>query len=114
MSYFKRGTPLAVQQQKYCRCVAHVQARGTARVPYAACAKTTGTSARCFEYYDFKKIPETELKGLAALHHLQLPKPYSHEALIEMLETKQVSKRAKKTKKASKKSAAGKKKRAAK
>ncbi len=86
-SYFKDSTHLSKKQQSYCRCVAHVAAKNPASCyggsspewkkgaksrgctnPYQICAGSVGTSARCYDQYDFRKIRANEVRALRRLH----------------------------------------------
>lgn len=106
--YFKSGHSLNDQEQKYCRCVLHVAAKQTGEClkqgkagrikggekvkgatcsnPYAICAKTTRTSSRsCGKSYDFRKIPDNELKVYASMKGIRLPRPYNRNTMIDKI-----------------------------
>ena len=86
-SYFKDSTNLSKKQQSYCRCVAHVAAKNPASCyggsspewkkgaksrgctnPYQICAGSVGTSASCYDQYDFRRIRTNEVRALRRLH----------------------------------------------
>ncbi len=58
------------QEAKFCRCVLHVAAKGSAYSPYAVCAKSVGTTYRwCTEnVYDFESMADSDLRAYADLH----------------------------------------------
>ncbi len=85
--YFKPNTNLSGKKQRFCRCVAHMAEKNPASCygganpewkkgaksrgcmnPYAICAKSVGTTSRCYDQYDFRKIPASEVKALRRLH----------------------------------------------
>lgn len=67
-NYVKREN-LTTAQGKYCSCVPAVHQKGTARNPYAVCAKTTGTTYRdCWKYYDYHRMPSEILRDYASGH----------------------------------------------
>jgi len=83
-SYFKPDTTLSPEEQAFCRCVAHVEAKGTARNPYAVCAKSVGTtSRRCGQEYEFSNFPDSELIGYAEQHKISVPRPYRRQKMLE-------------------------------
>lgn len=85
--YFKPNVPLSERQQAYCRCVAHVAAKNPMSCyrgkspewkkgrdsencvnPYSVCAASVGTTSKCYNYYNFRKIPTQEKQALKRLH----------------------------------------------
>lgn len=83
-AYFKPGTTLSSEEQAFCRCVAHVEAKGSARNPYAVCAKSVGTtSRRCGQEYEFSNFPDDELIGYAEHHKIPVPNPYQRKMMLE-------------------------------
>ena len=104
--YFQKDAPLAPADQKYCRCIMHVagkepeqctreeawgERRGGKRCanPYAVCHATVkGESGipECTEFYNYRGIPDNELRGYTSLHNLPVPEPYDRETMIQQLE----------------------------
>lgn len=87
--YFKEGSKLTASQKKMCRCIAHVSAKNPdkcyegqnpgwkkgpnslgCRNPYSICRAAVGGggSIRCYEEYDFRKMPKDEVSALKKLH----------------------------------------------
>jgi len=85
--YFKANSPLTDRQRAYCRCIAHVAAKNptscyqgkspewklgpkskTCVNPYSVCAASVGTTSRCYNYYDFRKVPQNEVSAIKRLH----------------------------------------------
>ena len=74
---------LSTRNEKYCECVAHVQARGGTVNPYAVCAKSTGGSVRsCSQYYDFEAMPERELLGYADARGIYIVNRTSRDSIL--------------------------------
>lgn len=92
-SYFKTGSTLSDAEQRYCRCVLHVKAKGGAYNPYAVCAKSVGTTSRqCGASYDYKNIPGNELQAYAEDKDIPIPQPYSKEAMVRNINAWKASK----------------------
>jgi len=87
-AYFKSGTRLNERQQAFCRCEAHVSKSAAVYNPYAVCAKSTGTTTPCWIHYNFDRIPDDELRGLARLHKVRIPSPYSRSKTIAAMRNK--------------------------
>lgn len=103
IQYFKVGTTLTDQEQKYCRCIVHVAAEqpGACNLekawfeerdnricynPYAVCAHTVGTTTRnCSENYKFDNFPDDELVAYANLHKIKSPEPYDRNIMLEKI-----------------------------
>ena len=87
--YFKSGSKLTPQQRKLCRCIAHVSAKNPGKCyegrspewklgknsencknPYAICRSRIGGGGkiRCYDEYDFRKMPKEEVKAVKRLH----------------------------------------------
>lgn len=87
--YFKAGSKLTASQKKMCRCIAHVSAKNPDRCyrgpnpewkagpaspgcrnPYSICRASLGGggSIRCYDEYDFRKMPKDEVRAVKKLH----------------------------------------------
>lgn len=87
--YSKSGSKLSVREKKMCRCIAHVSAGNpvkcytgsdpewkkgpdspSCRNPYAICrSRIRGVGKiRCYDDYDFRKMPENEVRAVKKLH----------------------------------------------
>jgi hypothetical protein len=68
-----RGPP-SEQQEKYCRCINKVAAKGGSYNPYRVCAHSVGTTYRgCTkDVYDFGIMSLAELQGYAKRHNLTI------------------------------------------
>jgi len=87
--YFKSGSTLSVEEQKMCRCIAHVSAQNPGkcyrgknpewkkgkdsagcRNPYGICRARLqgGGSIECYKEYDFRKMPQKEVDAIKKLH----------------------------------------------
>jgi len=87
--YFKAGSKLTDSQKKMCRCIAHVSAKNPDRCykgpnpewkvgpaslgcrnPYSICRASLGGggSIRCYDEYDFRKMPKDEVRAVKKLH----------------------------------------------
>jgi hypothetical protein len=81
--YFKPGTTLTEPEQRYCRCVIHVEKSDSAKNPIAICrASTHAYSRNCGENYNFSAFPDTELKAYAQVHKISIPEPYNRDQLL--------------------------------
>lgn len=83
---FVKHDGLTDQEEKYCRCVLHVQAGGRARNPYAVCTKTVGVNVRtCGDHYNWDAMPLPELLAYADLKKLQVPDRSSRQSIIDAI-----------------------------
>lgn len=39
--------------------------------PYSICAASVGTTSRCYDHYDFRKMPQNEARAIKRLHGKQ-------------------------------------------
>lgn len=86
--YFKPGSTLTDQQERWCRCVLHVGKQSSARNPYAICSKSVGTSVRtCSQNYQWENIPEDELQGYADRHGIDTTKSSTKSDIIETIQS---------------------------
>lgn len=87
--YFKLDADLTDDEKKYCRCVAHVKAKGGAYNPFAVCAKTVGTTSReCGKSFDYHGFSDDELIAYAKDSNITVPIPFDRNLLIQRLEDK--------------------------
>jgi phosphatidylethanolamine-binding protein (PEBP) family uncharacterized protein len=87
--FFKSNTTLDEQQKKYCSCILKVQAKGGAKVPYAVCAKTVGTTTRdCQVNYDLNKLPDNLLQADLDLHKIHLNSEFTRQGAINAFHNK--------------------------
>jgi len=101
-NYFKKSSDLSEDKKKWCRCVLHVAAKQTDQClenvnrtagqvfhgnvcynPYKVCSATIKTSCRqCGINYEFRNIPDNELRAYGKLKKIKIPSPYSRELMI--------------------------------
>jgi hypothetical protein len=106
-SYFTQEARLNLREdeQRWCRCVLHVASKQTPHCledvnrnarkvfegqpchnPYPVCSVTVGTSSRqCGRSYDFKNIPDNELKAYARMKHITIPRPYTRTEMLNAI-----------------------------
>lgn len=90
--YFIKGTPLSEHEQSYCRCTLHVghssigRTGYTSRSPYAICNKNFHLGrVECGKWYNWDKLPDTDLQGYAFTHGIEIPEPFSRKKLIKKI-----------------------------
>lgn len=87
--YFKAGSTLTSKEKKMCRCIAHVSAKNpdkcysgsdpewkrgrdspNCKNPYAICRSRIkgGGKIHCYDEYDFRKMPDDEVRAVKKLH----------------------------------------------
>src|SRR5436190_15029263 len=87
--FFKKDTNLSEEQKKYCSCILKVTDKGGARIPYAVCAKTVGTTTRdCSVNYDFERMPDHLLRAQLKLHKMEIPSPWNRQQALQVLHGK--------------------------
>jgi len=85
-SYFKTATDLSEEEQKFCRCVAHVETNPNINNPHAVCAKSTGTTSRkCGQEAEFSNWPTDELAAYLKRHNLPVPNPQDRQSMLNTL-----------------------------
>lgn len=84
----KQDGSLTEQQQKYCSCLVKVEAEGSARNPYAVCAKTVGTTSReCSAHYNYEAMPNDLLRAYMNKESLPIPKPWNRQHALNYIRT---------------------------
>lgn len=70
-NFIKSDAQIDDQQQKYCRCLLEVKAKGGRYNPYAICTHSVGAQVHsCSEYYDFPSMDLDALVAYADLHKI--------------------------------------------
>jgi cobalamin biosynthesis protein CobT len=85
-NYFKKGSDLNGDEEKFCRCILHVEEKGGAYNPYAVCAKSVGTTSRkCGENYNYRSIPLDELRAYLKSKGIRVSKNATRSEMLEKI-----------------------------
>lgn len=80
-------SPLTDKQNKYCRCVLRVAAKGKVRLPYPVCAKSVGTTYKwCSKYYDYDVMDLNLLLAWLKLHDIDTTNIKTRERAVVAVE----------------------------
>lgn len=76
---------LSPRDEKYCRCVVEVAARGGVRSPYAICQSSVRPGHRpdCWEAYDYQTWTDKQLEGYAKLR--KFSGPYDRSSILSLI-----------------------------
>lgn len=75
---------LSEDEQKYCSCLLKVESKGSARNPYAVCAKAVGTTSRdCSKHYNYEAMPDDLLRAYMNKEKLNIPKPWNRQQALD-------------------------------
>lgn len=86
-------TDLTEGEQSFCSCAIKVGQRSSNINPWAVCrSKTKEYSNECFENYNYDLMTDSELKSMAKLHKISIPRPYNRSRMLERLDDKKMEK----------------------